>query len=109
MDRRRFLKQIVAVGGGAVVGVPKAKKIKRVDMNVPGQKYQRGDRVHITKNMPACMDHFHKGVDATVIYSYEERYGDPKTREGEPEYCVDIDGWGQVSWYYEHQLTPIYG
>lgn len=116
MDRRRFLKQIVAVGGGTVVGVPKAKKIKRVNMDVPGQKYQAGDRVHITKDMPSCMSHFHKGVDATVMYSDVERYvsraryGNKHEdwREGESQYCLDVDGHGEVSWYYEHQLTPIY-
>ncbi len=79
--------------------------LQRVKDTAPpkGQKYLPGMRVRIADDLGECMSHFQKGKNATVKYTYAHAYGgsDVKT------YCLDIDDYGEVSWYYEHQLTPI--
>ena len=49
------------------------------------------------------MGHFPSGRNATILYSFAQKYGG----EDVCSYCLDIDGKGVVSWYQEHQLTPI--
>ena len=73
-----------------------------------GQKFQPGDRVHIAEDLGPTMAHFPAGRDATVRYTHAHAFG-PESGEqhGLNDYCLDIDGIGEVSWYYEHQLTLI--
>ena len=70
------------------------------------QKFKKGQRVHICKDLGVCMSHFPSDRDATVKYTYAQECGD--YGEGEDkEYCLDVDGRGSVAWYDEWQLTAI--
>jgi hypothetical protein len=51
------------------------------------------------------MAHFQSGVNATVKNTYAHAYGGDDVKS----YCLDIDDYGEVSWYEEHQLTAITG
>lgn len=51
------------------------------------------------------MSHFTSGVNATVVHTYAHAYGGRDVKS----YCLNVDGEGRVSWYYEHQLTAIKG
>lgn len=68
-----------------------------------GQKFLPGTRVRIADDLGPHMDHFEKGKNATVRYTYAHAYGGSNVTG----YCLDIDGVGEVSWYHESQLTPI--
>lgn len=68
-----------------------------------GQKFPIGTRVRIADDLGSSMSHFPKGVAATVMYTYGHAYDDDDVKN----YCLDIDGIGKTSWYYEHQLTAI--
>lgn len=68
-----------------------------------GQKYPPGTRVRIADDLGSSMAHFESGKNATVRYTYAHAYGGDDV----DSYCLDIDGHGEVSWYHEHQLTPI--
>jgi hypothetical protein len=68
-----------------------------------GQKYAPGTRVRIADDLGPSMSYFTSGANATVKYTYAHAYGGSNVKR----YCIDIDGRGEVSWYYEHQLTPI--
>ncbi len=77
----------------------------------PDQKFHRGDRVRIG-NLPSTMSHFPLG-DGTVVGSYNDQYawmsGGHRRSEREPQYSIDIDGHGEVSWYPESTLTRLEG
>ena len=68
-----------------------------------GQKYPCGSRVRIADDLGESMSHFYSGKDATVEYVYAHAYGGDDVTS----YSLDIDGIGSVSWYEEHQLSPI--
>lgn len=71
-----------------------------------GQKFPPGSRVTITANLPRYMSHFPgAGKNATVAHTYAHAFGvnDPRSLT---QYCLDIDGRGQVSWYDEELLSP---
>jgi hypothetical protein len=69
------------------------------------QKFKRGDLVMIAKDLGSSMQHFTADRRAIVIASYKEQFG------GGPDrahiYTIFIEGGGETSWYYEHQLTLI--
>lgn len=67
-----------------------------------GQKFPVGTRVKIADDLGKSMGHFPSG-DATVKYTFAHAFGGNDVTS----YCLDIDGIGEVSWYYEHQLTEI--
>lgn len=75
------------------------------------QKFQRGDRVRIAKDLGPDMAHFTSGVEATVVGSYRDEYpqfSDPDDEEdGTSSYTLRLPKEGEVSWYEEHQLTLI--
>lgn len=79
--------------------------LERVETTPPpkGQKYPPGTRVRIADDLGSSMAHFESGKNATVRYTYAHAYGGDDVKS----YCLDIDGRGEVSWYYESQLTPI--
>lgn len=79
--------------------------LERVKTTPPpkGQKYPPGTRVRIAYDLGSTMSHFESGKNATVRYTCAHAYGG----DGVRSYCLDIDGHGEVSWYYESQLTPI--
>ena len=72
------------------------------------QQFFKGDLVYIAGDLGPTMTHFPKGIDAIVLYSYNEHYGE---RGGRPEYCLFTLGdkflgeFGESSWYHENQLT----
>ena len=68
-----------------------------------GQKFQPGTRVKITDDLGISMSHFPSGKEATVKYTYAHAYGGSNVKN----YCLDVDGVGEVSWYYEHQIQAI--
>jgi hypothetical protein len=78
--------------------------VERVRTNPPpnGQKYPPGTRVRIADDLGRCMAHFPSGKNATVRYTHAHAYGGGDVKS----YCVDVDDFGEVSWYDEAQLTP---
>lgn len=77
----------------------------------PGQKFAVGTRVKIADDLGPTMQHFTAGGLATVCYTYAHAYPGANIRTDrwapEKSYCLDIDGEGRSSWYYEHQLEGI--
>ena len=69
-----------------------------------GQKFPNGSRVRVCK-MNSYMAHFPGECNATVRYTYAHAYGGDDVKR----YCLDIDDYGEVSWYEEGQLTAISG
>lgn len=65
------------------------------------QKFPCGSRVMIVDDLGPNMSYFTSGVGATVIYVYAHAYGGNDVES----YCLDVDGEGKVSWYYESQLS----
>ena len=82
-----------------------AAGLERVKKSPPpkGQKYPPGTRVRIADDLGSTMEHFESGKNATVQYTYAHAFGGEDVKS----YCLDIDGSGEASWYYESQLTPI--
>lgn len=69
----------------------------------PNQKFPPGTRVKIADDLGSHMRHFPKGRLATVICTYAHAFGGDNVQD----YCLDVDGYGRSSWYYEHQLTLV--
>ena len=86
-------KSIHAAGMGRVANEPEPD----------GQLFPCGSRVRIADDLGEFMSHFESGKNATVKYTYAHAFGGGNVKS----YCLDIDGVGQVSWYYEYQLTAI--
>ena len=85
--------------------------------------FVRGDWVHINaKKMPKSMRHFESGVDAIVVYTYADRYGEnERQREGDAyfkllqenfpyEYCLLLMTTDRVpyTWgWYPHDVLDF--
>ena len=74
----------------------------------PKQKFPRGARIHVNKEMPPSMRHFESDFDGIVEYTYAQKYGGNNV----DSYCIVVlDKKGRpidsISWYHEHQLTLI--
>lgn len=67
------------------------------------QKFAKGTRVHIAKDLGPGMSHFESDLNATVQHSYAQAYGGNDFKS----YSLDVDGIGEVAWYDESQLTKI--
>lgn len=67
------------------------------------QQFQRGDLVHVAKDLGPTMRHFQADVDAIVLGSYADQYGG----DDRSNYTLFLKGGGRVSWYHGHQLTLI--
>lgn len=80
-----------------------ATKAEIAALKIP-QKFKAGTRVRIADDLGIGMSHFPKGVDATVEYSYREKYGGADPNH---VYSLNVDGIGSTSWYKEDQLTEI--
>lgn len=80
-----------------------AKSLLNVNNNPEpvNQKYHVGERVWISRELPKWMCHFTKGKWATVVYTYAHAYGGDDVEN----YCLDIDGEGESSWYDEYLLS----
>jgi hypothetical protein len=67
------------------------------------QKFNKGDLVHIAKDLGTSMRHFTADVDAIVIGSYFDQF-----RCGNKEtYTLFLKGRGEVSWYLGSQMTLL--
>lgn len=79
--------------------------LRRVAETPPpaGQKFEPGARVKIADTIDAHNSHFPAGKMATVRYTRAHAYGETDTRSL-TQYCLDIDGIGEVAWYDEDQL-----
>lgn len=80
--------------------------MRRVKVTPPptGQKFMPGTRVKIAKNLGERMSHFPSDKMATVQHTYAHAF-DRDDERSLKQYCLDIDGIGEVSWYGEDQLT----
>jgi len=80
--------------------------LRRVAETPPpaGQKFAPGERVKIAEDLGRHMSHFPAGKMATVRYTYAHAYGTTDERSL-TQYCLDIDGTGEISWYDECQLS----
>ena len=67
------------------------------------QKFIAGTRVRVADNLGVGKEHFESGVNATIISSHAEEYGG----DDFDSYTIHIDGFGEVAWYQENQLTAI--
>ena len=67
------------------------------------QKFQKGDLVHVAKDLGSSMSHFTADIDAIVIGSYQDQFGGGNTKD----YTLHLKGHGQVSWYQESQLELL--
>lgn len=68
------------------------------------QKFKRGDKVHIAKDLGQCMAHFTKDRDAIIIGSYRDQYGGDDIDSWTVMFC---DTGSKCSWYCTSQLTLI--
>ena len=68
------------------------------------QQFNHGDLVMIAKDLGSSMSHFTADKRAIVIGSYKDQFGSSSQYN---EYTLYIEGEGEVSWYYERQLTLI--
>jgi hypothetical protein len=78
--------------------------------NMSKQKFPRGSKVYITKDMPKYMSHFSKGCQAIVEFTYKQEYGGGE--DGAKSYSLLIlDEQGKAdytsAWYEEDQLTLL--
>lgn len=69
------------------------------------QKYKHGDLVRVADDLGSMMEHFEKGCNAIVIGSYADQFGGGGANH--QQYTIFIEGGGETSWYYEHQLNFI--
>jgi len=70
------------------------------------QKFKIGTRVKIADDLGNRMSsRFPSGCNATVVYTYAHIFDDDAVED----YCLDVDGHGEIRWYLEHQLTEIVG
>lgn len=67
------------------------------------QKFQAGDLVRVADNLGPSMEHFQKGCNAIVLGSYADQFGG----DNHEVYTLFIENHGEVSWYYESQLTFV--
>ena len=78
------------------------EKVKN-DPEPKGQQFPNGSRVYIIKDLGISMSHFESDVGATVVHTYAHAFGGDDVTS----YCLDVDGYGEISWYKECQLIAI--
>lgn len=78
------------------------------DEDSPEQKFKRGSRVHIAKNLGGCMKHFTNDIDAIVMYTYKQKFGSGDYKSYSL-LLLDENGIGYntTSWYEEWQLALV--
>lgn len=76
--------------------------------DLPTQKFKRGSKVHICKNMPKSMFHFENNFDAIVEYTYAQKYGGNNI---DSYSVIVLNDSGQpinsIAWYHENQLSLL--
>ncbi len=73
------------------------------------QLFHRGDVVKVADDLGPSMSHFYgAGESAFVIGSYFDQFGgSPDSPNGGHSYTLMFPTHGEVSWYYESQLTLL--
>lgn len=70
------------------------------------QKFKRGDKVRIAKNLGPFKQHFKNDCDAIILSSYKDKYGG--SGRDEKEYTVlFVDEGYECAWYEDDELTFI--
>ena len=88
-----------------------AKKVSDdflIPVGFDSQKFHTGDRVRIADELPITMSHFlGAGKNATIDYSYDDKFRvkDPPSKR--PQYALEIDGLRWSAWYPEYLLKKI--
>jgi len=109
MNRRGFIGRslasllAVAIPGKKMEAVIKGNNKK--NLYSTRQKFFRGQRVRITKKLPACMSHFECDCDAIIIHN-------GSVHEDGMNYGLLVDKgdrWTSSAWYGEEYLTLIDG
>lgn len=70
------------------------------------QKFHKGDLVQVASDLGPSMSHFPAGVRAIVLGSYNDQFGGGD-KHSKTSFSLYLEGEGESSWYYEHQLTLI--
>ena len=73
------------------------------------QKFRKFTKVHVCKEMPACMSHFESDFDAIVEGTYSQLYGGSDLTSYSL-YQLNQDGKkivNNISWYEENQLSEL--
>jgi hypothetical protein len=75
------------------------------------QKFLRGEKVHVAKELGRMMSHFTNDIDAIVVASYSDQYRHGRLGESENEESYTLllllEKPTQCSWYDESQLTKV--
>lgn len=71
------------------------------------QKFFLGDLVRVADDLGPSMNHFPKGQDAIVLYSYSENYGRTSARDDNIFCLYVLKDRSETSWYHAKQLTLI--
>jgi hypothetical protein len=77
---------------------------KGVDMK---QKYPAYSFVHVCKEMPPYMKHFHCDFDAIVGYTYSQKYGGKNIKSYSLYQIANGKVVNSIAWYDESQLTML--
>lgn len=70
------------------------------------QKFFRGDLVRIADDLGPSKNHFEKGCEAVVMYTYAEQYDSGKRNEKMYSLFILPNG-GESSWYDEEDLEFV--
>lgn len=95
MDRSEYFRE-----------VQKANAKKPAD-DSPNQKFKRGSKVRIAKDLGGGMSHFPNDCDAIVKYTYKQKFG---SGDHDNYSLILLKGGipiNNVSWYHENQLTLL--
>ena len=72
------------------------------------QKFPRGSKVAVCKEMPSCVSHFESGFNAIVQYTYAQKYGGDDINSYSLIKLDENDNpINNISWYTENQLSLI--
>ena len=76
--------------------------------DLPKQRFKRGSKVHVCKEMPLYMSHFESDFDAIVKYTYGQKFGGSDVDSYALIMLDDSDKpINSVAWYEEDQLTLV--
>lgn len=78
-----------------------------VKPHIEGQKFRRGWRVKVAKEMPPWMAHFESDFEAIVEYSYAQKFWGNDIKNYSLIMLKDGKTVGSIAWYPESTLTLI--
>jgi len=90
-----------------------ASQVKELNKRKPKkenskQKFKRGAKIRVCKEMPPNMSHFDSDFEAIVEYTYNQKYGGGDI-DSYSLIMLDENGdpINSIAWYEENQLTLI--